>query len=296
MPRKNVITIEQGIELKQSDVIATFSDKEKLEPYIEKIREAVCVEDSEVDLTTKKGRDAIASRAHRVSKMKTALTKASKDSVKDLKDTITAVSSGTKYLEETLSALRDETRAPLNEWEAEQKRIEEKRVADIKHKIDCIKDMGSIPEGSTIESLSSMIEALENIDCSEGFDEFATEALRTIGQAKDSLSKGIQELITKESNRKFEEEQAKFAAERAEFERQKAEFEEAQRAMRTPATTMTATVTKPAKKPAKTLQQTQIEEYLYQHFRLTTQQTEDITLAIIEGRMPHVSFNQEKAA
>ena len=49
----------------QENALQVFNDKEKLEPFLEKIRATVL--EYKPDLTTKKGRDDIASFAYKVS-------------------------------------------------------------------------------------------------------------------------------------------------------------------------------------------------------------------------------------
>lgn len=206
----DMITIEDGIEIAKNDVISVFSDIDKLTPYLNMIADQVTVPESEIDLTTDKGRKAIASRAHKVSKVKTQLVKVGKDSVADLKKQVTTVGAGIKFVEENLSTLRDTTKAPLTAWQAEQDRIEEERVNAIKEKIASLYDLGSIKGGESIDEISSMIDALSNIDCSEGFDEFATDALKAIAECKDKLSDHMQQLIQQkqqeELNRQLEAE------------------------------------------------------------------------------------------
>lgn len=213
-----LITIEDGIQLAKSDVISVFSDTDKLTPYLEQICDMVTVPESEIDLTTDKGRKAIGSRSHKVSRIKTALVKAGKDSITDLKAQVQKVNGGIKFVEENLNSLRDSTRAPLAEWEAEQERIkeeeakkEQERIDAIKLKIDSIHDMATLHGGETIEQISSLIDAVSNIDCSNDFDEFAADALKAIAECKDSLSSQMQTLIQQKQQ---EELNAKLEAER----------------------------------------------------------------------------------
>lgn len=210
--KKEMIIIDTGIEIAKSDLIDTFSDKELLEPYLNMIRDAVTVPESEINLNTDKGRKAIGSRAHQVSKIKTALMNAGKDSVSELKAQVAAVNSGVKYIESKLDNLRDSTRQPLTLWQQEQDRIEAERVKAISVNIEGIRALGVVHGVETIEQISSMIEAVDNIDCSEGFEEFTQDAMRTVSEAKNNLSAAMQKLIEKAQQ---EELQRKIAEERA---------------------------------------------------------------------------------
>ncbi len=190
-----VIEIEKGITIREDKVITTFSDEKFLKPFIDKIAKAVRVDAKSINTETDKGRKEIASRAHKVSKIKTVLMKVGKDSVIDLKAQVKAVTGGVNHIETALNNLRDETRAPLNLWEIEQDRIEKERVAGIKEKIAGIVELSTLGGDENIDQISGMIEAVDNIDCSEGYDEFAADAMKAVIEAKEKLSQAMQEII-----------------------------------------------------------------------------------------------------
>lgn len=100
-----------------------------LDAYLEQIRSAV----NEVpDLSTKKGRDRVASLAASVSRSKTAIEKPGREYLKRLKEAVRPAEAEIKRFVDACDALRDETRRPLTEWEAEQERLkaeEEARIA-----------------------------------------------------------------------------------------------------------------------------------------------------------------------
>lgn len=77
------------------------------------------------DLTTEKGRKAIASRAYRVAQTKTYLEDLGKKEVARLKELPTQIDAGRKILREGLDVLRDSIRKPLDDWEAQRKAEEE---------------------------------------------------------------------------------------------------------------------------------------------------------------------------
>ncbi|HIE9648478.1 TPA: hypothetical protein ACXRWH_005413 [Klebsiella pneumoniae] len=91
-----------------------------LDAYLEQIRQAV----NEVpDLTTKKGRDRVASLAAQVSRSKTAIEKPGREYLKRLKEAVRPAEAEIKWFVDACDELRDATRRPLTEWEAEQERI-----------------------------------------------------------------------------------------------------------------------------------------------------------------------------
>ncbi|MBJ9129225.1 hypothetical protein [Citrobacter freundii] len=100
-----------------------------LDAYLEQIRQAV----NEVpDLSTKKGRDRVASLAAQVSRSKTAIEKPGREYLKRLKEAVRPAEAEIKRFVDACDELRDATRRPLTEWEAEQERIKAEESARIK--------------------------------------------------------------------------------------------------------------------------------------------------------------------
>ncbi|EOX9200911.1 hypothetical protein ACPX3P_000627 [Yersinia enterocolitica] len=102
-----------------------------LDSYLDQIRQEV----SEVpDLSTTKGRERIKSLAASVSRSKTAIEKPGRDYLKKLKEAVKPAEAEIKRFVDACDALRDETRRPLTEWEAEQDRL--KQEAEAKKKAE----------------------------------------------------------------------------------------------------------------------------------------------------------------
>ncbi|HGP3975224.1 TPA: hypothetical protein ACLK0A_001324 [Klebsiella pneumoniae] len=101
-----------------------------LDAYLEQIRQAV----NEVpDLTTKKGRDRVASLAAQVSRSKTAIEKPGREYLKRLKEAVRPAEAEIKRFVDACEELRDATRKPLTEWEAEQDRIKAEEAMNALH-------------------------------------------------------------------------------------------------------------------------------------------------------------------
>ncbi|MER0153799.1 hypothetical protein [Klebsiella quasipneumoniae] len=101
-----------------------------LDAYLEQIRQAV----NEVpDLTTKKGRDRVASLAAQVSRSKTAIEKPGREYLKRLKEAVRPAEAEIKRFVDACDELRDVTRRPLTEWEAEQERIKAEEAMNALH-------------------------------------------------------------------------------------------------------------------------------------------------------------------
>ncbi|HHS9616754.1 TPA: hypothetical protein ACTXAA_000847 [Raoultella planticola] len=101
-----------------------------LDAYLDQIRQAV----NEVpDLTTKKGRDRVASLAAQVSRSKTAIEKPGREYLKRLKEAVRPAEAEIKRFVDACDELRDATRRPLTEWEAEQDRIKAEEAMNALH-------------------------------------------------------------------------------------------------------------------------------------------------------------------
>ncbi|MDA4758801.1 hypothetical protein [Enterobacter chuandaensis] len=101
-----------------------------LDAYLEQIRQAV----NEVpDLSTKKGRDRVASLAAQVSRSKTAIEKPGREYLKRLKEAVRPAEAEIKRFVDACDELRDATRRPLTEWEAEQERIKSEEAMNAMH-------------------------------------------------------------------------------------------------------------------------------------------------------------------
>lgn len=101
-----------------------------LDAYLEQIRQAV----NEIpDLTTKKGRDRVASLAAQVSRSKTAIEKPGREYLKRLKEAVRPAEAEIKRFVDACDELRDATRKPLTEWEAEQERIKAEEAMNALH-------------------------------------------------------------------------------------------------------------------------------------------------------------------
>jgi hypothetical protein len=91
-----------------------------LDAFLEQIKQEV----NEVpDLSTAKGRARVASLAAQVSRSKTAIEKPGREYLKRLKEAVKPAEAEIKRFVDACDELRDLTRRPLTEWEAEQERI-----------------------------------------------------------------------------------------------------------------------------------------------------------------------------
>ncbi|WP_460143127.1 hypothetical protein [Pseudomonas sp. S3_B08] len=160
------------------------------------------------DLTTRKGRERIASLAAKVSKSKTAVEKPGRDYLKRLKEMPKIVEAELREFVNKMDALRDATRQPLTDWEQAEIARTDAHVDAIQQ----IKDLAIFEIAPTSAHLANIIADLELLEIGDSWEEFLAEA----AQVKD------QTLI---KLRALHAERARYEAEQAELIRLRAEAE-----------------------------------------------------------------------
>ncbi|MCQ8642024.1 hypothetical protein P0158_00950 [Klebsiella pneumoniae] len=119
------------VVIEKKNAMAVFTNNDQLDPLIEAIEKEA--RSLVPDVTTKKGRDDIASMAHKVARSKTYIDNAGKDLVAELKALPKQIDESRRVVRERLDALKDEVRRPLTEWEAEQERIKAEEAMNALH-------------------------------------------------------------------------------------------------------------------------------------------------------------------
>jgi len=120
-----------------TDIVAMFKDGgAQIDPILARIEAEV--RSHAPDLSTDKGRKAIASLAYKVSQSKAAMDNAGKKLTEDQKQAIAAVDAARKKIRDRLDALRDEARKPLTDWEA----AEDARAERIKATLSDLRNHG----------------------------------------------------------------------------------------------------------------------------------------------------------
>ncbi|WP_175891792.1 hypothetical protein [Klebsiella pneumoniae] len=119
------------VVIEKKNAMAVFTNNDQLDPLIEAIEKEA--RSLVPDVTTKKGRDAIASMAHKVARSKTYIDNAGKDLVAELNALPKQIDESRRVVRERLDALKDEVRRPLTEWEAEQERIKAEEAMNALH-------------------------------------------------------------------------------------------------------------------------------------------------------------------
>ncbi|MNJ45772.1 hypothetical protein D3C77_408820 [compost metagenome] len=186
-----------------------------LDPYLKHIRDEI---DAFVpDVTTVKGRKAIASIAYTVARSKTLLDNLGKELVSELKELPKKIDAERKRMRDTLDIWQEEVRRPLNDWQA----AEDARVDAHSNAIAHLKLNAQDLDGITAEDLADRIAKVEAVALGETWEEFEAEAAR----AKDDSLKVLRTALG--ARQQYEAEQAELARLRAEAEaREKKDREE----------------------------------------------------------------------
>lgn len=198
---------EELIVPSKESALEVYQKQNGLDPFLEKIRKEI---DAFVpDVSTKKGRDAVASMAYKVSKSKTALDDVGKELVNDLKELPKKIDAERKRVREILDSWKEEVRKPLTDWEQE----EANRIDKCKSGIENIRLMTADIDVINSITIKERISNLESIVTDATiFQEFEIEAVRT----KESILNQLKQTLVKRDQ--YESEQAELAKLRSEAE------------------------------------------------------------------------------
>ncbi|WP_017903563.1 hypothetical protein [Pseudomonas asplenii] len=161
------------------------------------------------DLSTRKGRERIASLAATVSKSKAAVEKPGRDYLKRLKEMPKVVEAELREFVTKMDALRDATRQPLTDWEQKELARTDAHVDGIQR----IKDLVVFDETPSTEHVAQLIAGLELVAIDESWEEFLAEAAQVKDQTLTKL-------------RAVHAERAQYEAEQAELARLRREADE----------------------------------------------------------------------
>lgn len=180
-----------------------------LKPFIQMIKDEVCGEVP--DLSSRKGRERIASLAATVSKRKVAVEKPGREYLRSIKELPKIIEAELREFVREADALRDEIRKPLTDWEEAEaaKKLEiEAWVAELRLDPQIINTADS-------EYLKISIGAFEGIVIDgEWLGEYEAEALRLKADTLAVLRTAL------EKREQYEAEQAELVRLRAEAEAQ----------------------------------------------------------------------------
>lgn len=202
---------------------AMFSEPKQVDDMISRL-EAEALSHAP-DLTTAKGRKAIASLAYKVAQSKTALDKAGKGLTDDARAQIAAVDAERRKIRERLDALKEKVRKPLDEWEA----AEEARIQGLKDRVERLRTAHStLPDDATSDQIKALLARVEGTAIDDTWAEFIADAAKFKDQAVVTLRHMAQIAETREAEQAELARLRAEAAAREEQERQRKAAEEAE--------------------------------------------------------------------
>ena len=194
-----------------TEIQLAFTSPNGIDILLEKVRKEAAREVP--DLTTKKGRDRIASLAYKVSKTKTLVDDYGKDLVAEEKKRLALIDADRKKWRDECDKLRDEIRKPLTDWEqAESDRVQRHRDA-----IQQLRGLAPQAMGANSETIIGLIAQAESVTLGDHWQEFSAEA----GKAKDETLTVLR--LDLQRRQQYESEQAELARLREESARREQE-------------------------------------------------------------------------
>lgn len=207
------------------DLALIFRTKDQIDALIGRIEAEA--RSHAPDVSTAKGRKAIASLAYKVAQSKTTLDEAGKALNEAARQQINAVDAERRKVRERLDALKDEVRAPLTEWEA----AEDARVQRLKDRLEKVRTAHAmLPPDATSAQIGELLARVEAMPIDDTWGEFVADAARYKDQAVATLRNMQADASRREAQ---EAELARLRAEaeaRAEADRRRAEAEAAEAA------------------------------------------------------------------
>ena len=205
----------------RAELVALFKTEGGLDPLIARIEAEV--RSHVPDVSTKKGRDAIASLAYKVARSKTALDDAGKTLTEEQRRQIAVVDAARRSMRDRLDALKDEARRPLDAWEA----TEKERVEAIKARVARLRD--AAPSEDTPDAFAALIGRVEATLIDDSWHEFTAEAAQvkdaTLARLRDAaeLSRLRSEAAARAEADRIAAERAAEAQRKADADRREAE-------------------------------------------------------------------------
>ena len=203
------------VKIEEQNALQLFSKEDGLKPVLDEIKKEV--ESFDPDISTDKGRKAIASLANKVARSKTYLDGLGKDLVSDWKNKAKVVDAERRKVREFLDDLKVTARKPLTEYEEEQ----ERRAAAILEKMNSIKQYQDIEYGeNTLDELEGYKLDLSNIDYSELPESYQEKATKEVDKSNIYLDGLISKLKAQIEAEEKAERERKEAEEKARKERE----------------------------------------------------------------------------
>ncbi|KII11332.1 phage-like protein [Phaeobacter sp. S60] len=206
-----------------TSLAAILKKQDGLGDMLSKLEAAARKEAEGKDVSTRKGRDALKSIAHKVSQSKVELDKQGLALTEEARKEIEAVNAGRKLAKDRLEALRDEIKKPALDWEA----AEAKRVQALTDRLSEI-DAGRVDTHSPSEQIASVLAEIEAIEVGEDWQEFKEQASAAKQVAISALQASLAEAQKREADARELEELRALKAAKEEEERKEREARDAE--------------------------------------------------------------------
>lgn len=203
-PKTELIVIDPA------NALVVFTQPDKAQALLAEVRGFV--DSLTNDVSTKKGRDGIASVAYKIARTKTAVDAIGKDLVDEYKEIPKRIDATRKLLRDGLDEIKDKWRQPLTDYED----AEKERISVLDERLNHIQMLKNSVELTTAyqpsATIRDLISKLELIAIDESWQEYKDRAAMAKEAAKVELDKALQTALT------FEAQQAEIAKLKAEQE------------------------------------------------------------------------------
>jgi len=211
------------VVLEETNIRAFFIERQNVDQILAQVREVAT--NFTPDVTTKKGRDLIASRAYSVARTKSYLDGVGKELVDAEKEIPKRIDATRKFIKDNLQALQDEVRSPLDAYEAEEKQ----RIADLE---DWLNELSNnVNVANAPDATSQLIqELIDGVNAVVVDDSWAEYKLKAHDAKAYVLAKLCESLIAKQKHEAEQIELERLRQEKAQREQEERERQIAEKA------------------------------------------------------------------
>lgn len=182
------------VTIPKESALSVFTTEKAIDPFLARIRQEL---DAFVpDISTAKGRKAIASMAYSVAQSKTYLESVGKALADEQKEIPKKIDACRKKVRDTLDQWRDEVRKPLTDWEA----AEEARVKKHTDAITVLNEVSRNAPGMASAMIREGLAVVDAVAIGPACEEFEADYAR----AKDAARAALTEELPKAEKREAE--------------------------------------------------------------------------------------------
>jgi hypothetical protein len=212
----NDVSVSDLVAIEPGSALQLFTTPAAIDPLLDRIRKEI--DAFEPDISSDKGRKAVASMAYKVARAKTYLDDAGRKLADQQKEIPKKIDATRKLIRDTLDKWKDEVRAPLTAWEA----AEDERVERIK---SSLAEFQAVIDDQSERPAALIRERLGKVEREAITEQFYAEYVSAAAELKDKALAALRDALKRAEQR--EAEQAELARLRAaEAERKQKERDE----------------------------------------------------------------------